>query len=238
MCTLLNPTVSCSVIIQALIFFIFFIYPNSIIDWTILVSLFVFSPMSKLPVFDLSSHFLVSLFLFMKLYALTISIYFALCLTTLFWITVGFHSHTRWGNGEKIGHQRVTKGNRKHGFHPSSITPSVPWCVCGMCRPMPQAVENKCCGLEICITTTSRFAKLCLDRDVLELCIRNTRDIRNDREDNSPRSFRKAAYRQFILARHGHLGKGNRRVCPSCCVLKIRGHFPSVTGVYMGFREH
>ena len=121
---------------------------------------------------------------------------------------------------------------------PSSITPSVPWCVCGMCRPMPQAVENKCCGLEICITTTSRFAKLCLDRDVLELCIRNTRDMRNDREDNSPCSFRKAAYRQFILARHGHLGKGNRRVCPSCCVLKIRGHFPSVTGVYMGFREH
>ena len=75
------------------------------------------------------------------------------------------------------------------------------------------------------------------DRDVLELCIRNTRDMRNDREDNSPRSFRKAAYRQFILARHGHLGKGNRRVCPSCCVLKIRGHFPSVTGVYMGFRK-
>jgi hypothetical protein len=112
------------------------------------------------------------------------------------------------------------------------------WCVCGRCRPMPQEVENKCCKLKKCITLTSRFTKLCLDPDVLELCIRNRADIRNDHEDNSTRAFRKAAYRQFILARHGHLGKGNRRVCPSCVVLKIRERFPSVTGIYMGFREH
>jgi len=112
------------------------------------------------------------------------------------------------------------------------------WCVCGRCRPMPQEVENKCCKLKKCITLTSRFAKLCLDPDVLELCIRNRADIRNDHEDNSTRAFRKAAYRQFILARHGHLGKGNRRVCPSCVVLRIRESFPSVTGIYMGYREH
>lgn len=111
------------------------------------------------------------------------------------------------------------------------------WCKCSKCRPMPQEVENKCCGLKKCITMTSRFAKLCLDPDVLELCIRNTGDIRNDREDNSRRAFRKAAYRQFILARYGYLGKGNRRVCPSCVVLKIREQYPSVTGVYMGYRE-
>jgi hypothetical protein len=72
---------------------------------------------------------------------------------------------------------------------------------------------------------------------VLELCIRNTSDIRNDREDNSTRSFSKAGYRQFMLARHGYLVKGNRRVCPSCVVLKIRQQYPSVTGVYMGYRE-
>ena len=112
------------------------------------------------------------------------------------------------------------------------------WCVCKCCLPMPQAVENKCCGLRTCITTSVRFAKLCLDSDVLELCIRNIGDIRNDCEDNSTRAFRKAAYRQFILARHGHLGKGNRRVCPSCVVLKIRAHYPSVTGIYMGFWQH
>ena len=71
----------------------------------------------------------------------------------------------------------------------------------------------------------------------LELCIRNTSDIRNDREDTSSTAFRKAAYRQFILSRYGYLGKGNRRVCPSCVVLKKRQRYPSVTGVYMGYRE-
>jgi P2X purinoceptor 7 len=66
----------------------------------------------------------------------------------------------------------------------------------------------------------------------------NSSDIRNDQEDNSTRAFRKEAYRQLILARHGHLGKGNRRVCPSCIVLKVGKPYPSITGVYMGYREH
>lgn len=116
---------------------------------------------------------------------------------------------------------------------PSGSQPAValPWCVCRQCRPMPQEIENKCCKLTTCIS-------LCLDVDVLEMCVRNAGEIRNDREDTSTRSFRKAAYRQFILARHGHLGKGNRWVCPSCVVLKIRQRYPSVTGVYMGYREH
>ena len=103
---------------------------------------------------------------------------------------------------------------------------------------MPQEIENKCFGLKKCITSLSRFTKLCLDTDVLELCIKNTCDIRNDREDSSTRAFCKAAYRQFILARHGYLGKGHRRVCPPCVVIRIRRRYPSVTGVYMGYREH
>ena len=60
---------------------------------------------------------------------------------------------------------------------------------------------------------------------MVELCIKSTGDIRNDREDNSSRAFQKAAYRQFILARYGRLGKGNRRVCPSCVVMKIRKQY-------------
>ena len=48
------------------------------------------------------------------------------------------------------------------------------WCVCGYCRPMPQEIEYKCCRQKNCITLTSRFAKICLDPDVFELCIRNT----------------------------------------------------------------
>ena len=33
------------------------------------------------------------------------------------------------------------------------------------------------------------------------------------------------------------LGKGKRKVCPSCVVKTIRTHYPSQTGVYMGFRH-
>ena len=63
-----------------------------------------------------------------------------------------------------------------------SATSGVPdWCVCGRCRPMPQEIENKCCKSKKCITSSSRFTKLCLDPDVLELCIKNASDIRNDR---------------------------------------------------------
>ena len=64
------------------------------------------------------------------------------------------------------------------------------------------------------------FAKLCLDPDVLEMSIRSTGDIRNDREDASTHAFRRAAYREFILAKYGCLGKGSRHVCSSCVVLK------------------
>ena len=40
------------------------------------------------------------------------------------------------------------------------------------------------------------------------MCIRSAADIRNDREDASTCAFRKAGYRQFIIAKYGRLGKG------------------------------
>lgn len=86
-----------------------------------------------------------------------------------------------------------------------------------------------CCGQRRCVTTFARFSKLCLDPDVLEIEQQHS-------DDNSTRAFRKAAYRQFILDRYGHLGKGNRKVCPSCVVKTVRRHYPSQTGVYMGYR--
>ncbi|XP_068683280.1 uncharacterized protein [Montipora foliosa] len=110
------------------------------------------------------------------------------------------------------------------------------WCKCGCCRTMPQDIENKCCARRNCTSQTRRFRKLCLDAEYLQLCAKNTADIRNDRQDSSSRTFRKAAYRNYILDTHGHLGKRKRKVVPSCCVLCIRRHYPSATGVYMGFR--
>ena len=119
----------------------------------------------------------------------------------------------------------------------SSSGTSLPWCKCGICQVMPQEIENKCCGQRRCVTNHTRFQKLCLDPDVLQLAIRNRGDIRNDREDNSTQPFRKASYRQYVLDRYGYLGKGNRKVCPLCVVKVIREHYPSQTGVYMGFRH-
>ena len=119
----------------------------------------------------------------------------------------------------------------------SGPSSALPWCKCGVCVVMPQEIENKCCGQRRCVTSHTRFQKLCLDPDVLQLAVRNRADIRNDPDDNSTRSFRKASYRQYVLDRYGYLGKGNRKVCPSCVVKTVRLHYPSQTGVYMGFRH-
>ena len=57
--------------------------------------------------------------------------------------------------------------------NPSAASNSLPWCKCSWCL--------YCCGLQRrCVTTFARFSKLCLDPDVLQLCIRNQADIRND----------------------------------------------------------
>ncbi|CAH3121810.1 unnamed protein product, partial [Porites lobata] len=117
-----------------------------------------------------------------------------------------------------------------------SSEPVPEWCKCGHCRRMSQEVENRCCNSRDCVSLSARFRKLCLDPDYLQLSIKCSGDIRNDRQDNSSRAFRKAAYRHYIIEDYGYLGKHKRRVCPSCCVWKIREHYPSSTGVYMGFK--
>ena len=117
-----------------------------------------------------------------------------------------------------------------------SSEPVPEWCKCGHCRRMSPEVENRCCNSRDCVLLSARFRKLCLDPDYLQLSIKCSGDIRNDRQDNSSRAFRKAAYRHYIIEEYGYLGKHKRRVCPSCCVWKIREHYPSSTGVYMGFK--
>ena len=111
------------------------------------------------------------------------------------------------------------------------------WCVCGICRVMPTEEENKCCGKLRCVTSFVNFQNICTDREVLLIAIRARCDIRVEEPEYSTNSYRKAAYRQYILWRYKKLGKGNRRVCPSCVVLTIRHIFPADDGNYMGFKQ-
>lgn len=119
-----------------------------------------------------------------------------------------------------------------------TVIPTIPaWCTCGVCRPMPTEEENKCCGKIRCFSSFVTFQNTCTDRDVLVMAIRGRCDIRAEEPDYSTNSFRKAAYRQYILWRYKKLGRGNRRVCPSCVVLAIRHIYPAEDGIYMGFRR-
>ena len=50
---------------------------------------------------------------------------------------------------------------------------------------------------------------------------------RDHLDDNfSNRLLRYTTYKQFIRWVFKHLGKGNRRVIPSCALWKFREHFP------------
>ena len=112
-----------------------------------------------------------------------------------------------------------------------------PYCVCGNCRPMPRLVENKCCGNTICVTSYQLFYTTCLDPTVLRVAIRNNANWRADPVVFNNTSYRKAAYRQYVLWSYGRLGRGNRRVVPSCCVLRVRAAYPSADCTYMGSQD-
>ena len=82
------------------------------------------------------------------------------------------------------------------------------------------------------------FRNIVLDREVLNIAIRAQCDIRAEVAHFEINSYRKAAYRQYILWKYGKLGKGNQRVCPSCVVRLVRQTYPSSDGEYVGFRRH
>jgi hypothetical protein len=56
-------------------------------------------------------------------------------------------------------------------------------------------------------------------------------------ESDANKSFRHAAYRQYVLWVHGQLAQGDRRKIPACCVRMIRDKYPSPSGEYTGFRQ-
>lgn len=79
---------------------------------------------------------------------------------------------------------------------------------------------------------------LVLDQQVLAIGNQYNRDMlgrHGQPVDDHNQSMRHAAYRNFILWRHGRLGAGERRVIPACCVRRIRQVFPDSMNQYTGF---
>ena len=114
----------------------------------------------------------------------------------------------------------------------------IPWCVCRKCQVMATAEENKCCRQSNCVTTSLAFDSLVLNRDTLNIAIVHRSDFFVSTPDYTPQSYRKAAYRQYIIWKYGHLGSRNRRVVPSCVVWAIRHKYPAPDGNYMGYKDY
>ncbi|XP_075542401.1 P2X purinoceptor 7-like [Dermacentor variabilis] len=118
----------------------------------------------------------------------------------------------------------------------------VHWCRCGRCRAMETQLESVCCrdlgrvdalrGNEACITTHPTFVQACLNVHALEVACYAPVEDRPAPEIH--RRYRYTAYRQFARWVWHRLGRGNRKVLPSCVVAAVRDAFPSE--VYAGFK--
>ncbi|XP_033729534.1 P2X purinoceptor 7-like [Pecten maximus] len=122
------------------------------------------------------------------------------------------------------------------------------WCDCGHCGQMPTNLECRCCcsfnlcqekmeqGNLTCITEHEAFQVNCLNRHVLELAFYEHLDNNGPIGDEEPvhELYRYIAYRRFVRWVWHRLGRKQRKVLPSCVVLKIRKTFPSED--YTGFK--
>lgn len=132
--------------------------------------------------------------------------------------------------------QRTASNFNDQGYQPPQGTPD--WCKCGKCRQMDNPVERVCCKLRPCTTTTDAFYDVSLNLHVLSVCIINRSDYFGEDTEFTPSNYRKAAYCQYILYNHGYLGRGNRKVIPSCVIWKVRDHYPAPDSIYLGFKEY
>ena len=126
------------------------------------------------------------------------------------------------------------------------------WCKCDECKREIRDIDSLCCT-EVaaiaeekfegkkCVTLTKEFDLLCVNKTILKNVLIGLHETRGDPlekdSDIQNRSLRFAAYKQFIWWIFQHLGKGNRRVIPSCVVWSIRKHFPEANGQYTRFKE-
>lgn len=134
-----------------------------------------------------------------------------------------------------------------------------PWCRCGNCAQLPTGLERKCCYDESfqltnlqdtqfqpeqqCVLTSRLLLNHILHEVTVQLRWLDQRRYLGFRGDDllfqlmEPSNYRYHAYRSYVNFMHGHLGKGNRRVIPSCVVTHIRSSWPDPGGNYTGYRE-
>lgn len=122
------------------------------------------------------------------------------------------------------------------------------WCICGKCKSMETEEESKCCreadevpeeyfGCHKCITNNENFKVVCLNREVLKTTLSALNNMRGDDIRISHRSMRYAGYRQYTWWVHNRLGKGVRKVIPSCAIWAIRDVYPELDKQYTPFQE-
>ena len=79
---------------------------------------------------------------------------------------------------------------------------------------------------------------VCLPKNVLKTALSALNDLRYDNlTDTSNCAYRYAGYKQYTWWVHNNLGKGVRKVIPSCAVWTIRNNYPSKDGKYISFME-
>ncbi|XP_042142223.1 uncharacterized protein LOC121833174 [Ixodes scapularis] len=120
-------------------------------------------------------------------------------------------------------------------------------CSCEECKTMTTEEESMCCQevVEIvkklknnkCVTKKAIFKQACLNKTLLDIALASRRHDGYRPCYPKDRQMRNIAYRQFALLTWKRLGKGNRRILPSCVVNKIRTKFPSKDQAYTGFRH-
>ena len=106
------------------------------------------------------------------------------------------------------------------------------------CREMPSETENVCCSNKERNHEHPDFERLIINDQTLEVAMRSNCDWSHYPFDvGKNECWRYTAYRQYTMWVWGHLGKGNRKVIPSCILWCIRDRYPDSSNNYTGFMD-
>ena len=151
---------------------------------------------------------------------------------------------------DEIRQRGESESNLRHNIQQQAEgNTTIDWCNCDTCAYNESINENICCRNPkilsdekfagcICITETSSFASICLNKDVLEVALEGWNDMNGDNKTYGNENYRYIAYRQFIWWCHGHLGRRNRIPLPNCVYKKIREVFPDPNNHYVPYCEN